>query len=77
MANQLRVSVRIAFPGAVGVPHDIESDISLGLLERFASQSLATWLSVKPWTAWLSAAGYCGRTPAATSSDRQTSGGQQ
>lgn len=66
VANQLRAHLQICFPGAVGLFADIDSSISLRFLERFANQDRADWLSVKRWTAWLAAAGYCGRTPADT-----------
>jgi transposase len=72
VANQLRAHLQICFPGAVGLFHDIDSDISLRFLERFTSQERADWLSVRRWTAWLSAAGYCGRTSADTLHQRLT-----
>jgi transposase len=70
VANQLRAHLQICFPGAVGLFHDIDSDISMRFLERFPTQDRAAWLSVKRWAAWLSSVGssvgYCGRTPAQT-----------
>jgi len=61
-ANQLRAHLQICFPGTVGLFADIDSDISLRFLERFATADRAAWLSVKRWAAWLTSVGYCGRT---------------
>jgi transposase len=61
VANQLRAHLQICFPGAVGLFHDIDSDITLRFLERFPSQDRAAWLSPKRLAAWLSSVGYCGR----------------
>ncbi|MCA1677226.1 MAG: IS110 family transposase, partial [Actinobacteria bacterium] len=72
VANQLRAHLQICFPGAVGLFADIDSAISLRFLERFATQDRADWLSAKRWAAWLSAAGYCGRTTPATFHTRLT-----
>ncbi|MCA1671011.1 MAG: IS110 family transposase [Actinobacteria bacterium] len=66
VANPLRAHLQICFPGAVGLFADIDSCISLRFLERFATQDRADWLSPQRWSAWLSAAGYCGRTTPAT-----------
>ena len=66
VANQLRAHLQICFPGAVGLFADIDSDISLRFLERFATADRAAWLSAKRWAAWLSSVGYCGRTPPET-----------
>ena len=66
VANQLRAHLQIVFPGAVGLFHDLDSEISLRFLERFPTTERAAWLSVKRLTAWLSSVGYCGRTPAET-----------
>jgi transposase len=60
-ANQLRAHLRIVFPGAVGLFHQIDSPISLRFLERFPSASRAAWLSQKRLATWLRANGYCGR----------------
>jgi transposase len=61
VANQLRAHLRIVFPGAVGLFHDIDSPISLRFLERFPSATSAAWLSDKRLGSWLRANGYCGR----------------
>jgi transposase len=66
VANQLRAHLQIVFPGAVGLFHDIDSEISRRFLERFPTPERAEWLSVKRLAAWLSSVGYCGRTPAQT-----------
>jgi transposase len=61
IANQLRAHLQIVFPGAVGLFADIDSPISLRFLERFPSETRASWLSTKRLAAWLRANGYCGR----------------
>ncbi|MQA80716.1 MAG: IS110 family transposase [Streptosporangiales bacterium] len=72
VANQLRAHLQICFPGTVGLFADIDSAISLRFLDRFDTQDRADWLSPKRWTAWLSAAGYCGRTSPDTFHTRLT-----
>jgi transposase len=61
LCNQLRAHLQAAFPGAVGLFRDLDSQISLRFLARFDSQERADWLSVKRLAAWLSSVGYCGR----------------
>jgi transposase len=61
LCNQLRAHLHAAFPGAVGLFRDLDSQISLRFLARFDSQERADWLSVKRLAAWLSSVGYCGR----------------
>jgi transposase len=61
LCNQLRAHLQAAFPGAVGLFKDLDSQISLRFLARFDSQERADWLSVKRLAAWLSSVGYCGR----------------
>lgn len=61
LCNQLRAHLQAAFPGAVGLFSDLDSQISLRFLGRFDSQERADWLSVKRLAAWLSSVGYCGR----------------
>lgn len=61
LCNQLRAHLQAAFPGAVGLFSDLDSQISLKFLARFDSQERADWLSVKRLAAWLSSVGYCGR----------------
>jgi transposase len=61
-ANQLRAHLRNAFPGAVGLFADIDSEISLTFLARFNTQDRADWLSPKRLGAWLASVGYSGRT---------------
>jgi transposase len=61
LCNQLRAHLQAAFPGAVGLFNDLDSQISLRFLARFDSQERADWLSVKRLAAWLSSVGYCGR----------------
>jgi transposase len=64
-ANQLRAHLQTAFPGAVGLFADIDSQISLTFLARFPTQDAADWLSPKRLAAWLSSVGYSGRSTAA------------
>jgi transposase len=45
IANQLRAHLQRAFPGAVGLFADIDSQISLRFLARFDCQERADWLS--------------------------------
>jgi transposase len=66
VANQLRAHLQICVPGAVGLFRDIDSDITLRFLERFATPERAAWLSPQRFTAWLSSVGYSGRTPPET-----------
>jgi transposase len=61
LCNQLRAHLQAAFPGAVGLFKDLDSQISLRFLARFDSQERVDWLSVKRLAAWLSSVGYCGR----------------
>lgn len=61
LCNQLRAHLQAAFPGAVGLFKDLDSQISLRFLARFDSQERADWLSVKRLAAWLGSVGYCGR----------------
>lgn len=61
LCNQLRAHLQAAFPGAVGLFSDLDSQISLKFLARFDSQERADWLSVKRLAAWLASVGYCGR----------------
>jgi transposase len=66
VANQLRAHLQLAFPGAVGLFHDIDSAISLAFLTRFPSAAKAARLTEKRLAAWLNSVGYSGRTDPAT-----------
>ena len=61
LCNQLRAHLQAAFPGAVGLFKDLDSQISLKFLARFDSQERADWLSIKRLATWLSGIGYSGR----------------
>jgi transposase len=61
LCNQLRAHLQAAFPGAVGLFKDLDSQISLRFLARFDSQERADWLSAKRLAAWLRSVGYSGR----------------
>jgi transposase len=66
LANQLRAHLQLAFPGAVGLFADIDSQVSRRFLARFPTQASADWLSPRRLEAWLASVGYCGRrAPAA------------
>lgn len=64
LTNQLRAHLQIAFPGAVGLFRDLDSQISLCFLTRFPTQDKADWLSPKRLEAWLRGAHYSGRKSA-------------
>lgn len=64
LTNQLRAHLQIAFPGAVGLFRDLDSQISLCFLTRFPTQDKADWLSTKRLEAWLRGAHYSGRKSA-------------
>ena len=66
LANQLRAHLQRAFPGAVGLFAEIDSQISLRFLARFDCQERADWLSPRRLAAWLDSVGYSGRIPPAT-----------
>jgi transposase len=65
--NQLRAHLLSAFPGGVGLFHQLDGKISLAFLQRFPTPRRARWLSEKRLAAWLHAAHYTRpttRTPA-------------
>lgn len=64
LAQQLRASLELAFPGALGLFADLDSPIALRFLLRFPSAAKAAWLSPRRMAAWLRSEGYCGRTSA-------------
>lgn len=64
-ANQLRAHLQTAFPGAVGLFADIDSQISLRFLARFPTQDAADWLTPKRLATWLASVAYSGHTTAA------------
>ena len=72
VANQLRAHLQIAFPAAVIMFSEIDSDINLRFLERFPTQASGDWLSVKRLTAWLISVNYSGHTDPAILHERLT-----
>jgi transposase len=66
LVNQLRHTLELAFPGAVGLFFDLHSPIARAFLRRFPSAAEAAGLDEPGMAAWLHAEGYSGRTPAAT-----------
>ena len=66
-ANQLRIHLRTAHPGAVGLFHALDGKTALAFLTRFPTPRHVRWLSEKRLAAWLQRAGYTrcnARTPA-------------
>jgi transposase len=72
LVNQLRHTLELAFPGAVGLFFDLHSPIARAFLRRFPTAAEAAVLDEDGMAAWLAAEGYCGRTPAAVLIDRLT-----
>ena len=70
LVNQLRHTLELAFPGAVGLFFDLHSPIARAFLRRFPTAVEAAVLDEESMAAWLAAEGYCGRTPAAVFIDR-------
>ncbi|HET6392160.1 MAG TPA: IS110 family transposase [Blastococcus sp.] len=70
LVNQLRHTLELAFPGAVGLFFDLHSPIARAFLHRFPTAAEAAVLDEDSMAAWLAAEGYCGRTPAAVFIDR-------
>jgi transposase len=70
LVNQLRHTLELAFPGAVGLFFDLHSPIARAFLRRFPTAAEAAVLDEDSMVAWLAAEGYCGRTPAAVFIDR-------
>lgn len=62
LTQQLRASLELSFPGALGLFADLDSPIALRFLLRFPSATKAAWLSPKRMASWLQAEGYPGRT---------------
>ena len=65
LVNQLRHTLELAFPGAVGLFFDLHSPIARAFLRRFPTAAEAATLDEQTMAAWLAAEGYSGRTPAA------------
>lgn len=72
LVNQLRHTLELAFPGAVGLFFDLHSPIARAFLHRYPTSEQAATLDEESMAAWLAAEGYCGRTPAAVFIDRLT-----
>ncbi len=53
MCSQLRARLVVAFPGAVGLFHDLDSPVSLAFLIRSGSQDAAPGLDEQAIEAWL------------------------
>jgi transposase len=70
LVNQLRATLELAFPAAVGLFFDLHSPIARAFLRRFPTAAEAAVLDEETMTAWLAAEGYPGRTPAAVFLDR-------
>jgi len=70
LVNQLRHTLELSFPGAVGLFFDLHSPIARAFLRRFPTAAEAAILDEDTMAAWLAGEGYCGRTPAAVFIDR-------
>lgn len=70
LVNQLRHTLELAFPGAVGLFCELHSPIARAFLRRFPTATEAAILDEPAMAAWLAAEGYSGRTPAAVFIDR-------
>ncbi len=70
LVNQLRATLELAFPGAVGLFYDLHSPIARAFLRRFPTATEAAVLDEGSMAAWLAAEGYSGRTPPAVFIDR-------
>src|SRR3954465_4147232 len=70
LVNQLRATLELAFPAAVGLFCDLHSPIARAFLRRFPTAAEAAVLDEHSMAAWLAAEGYSGRTPAAVFLDR-------
>jgi transposase len=70
LVNQLRATLELAFPAAVGLFCDLHSPIARAFLHRFPTAAEAAVLDEENMAAWLAAEGYSGRTPAAVFLDR-------
>jgi transposase len=70
LVNQLRHTLELAFPGAVGLFCDLHSPIARAFLRRFPTAAEAAVLDEAQMAAWLAAEAYSGRTPAAVFIDR-------
>ncbi len=70
LVNQLRHTLELAFPGAVGLFCELHSPIARAFVRRFPTAAEAAVLDEEAMAAWLAAEGYPGRTPAAVFIDR-------
>jgi transposase len=70
LVNQLRHTLELAFPGAVGLFFDLHSPIARAFLRRYPTAAEAAVLDEETMSTWLSAQGYRGRTPAGVFIDR-------
>src|SRR4051812_32714259 len=70
LVNQLRATLELAFPAAVGLFCDLHSPIARAFLRRFSTAAEAAVLDEDSMAAWLAAEGYSGRTSAAVFLDR-------
>jgi transposase len=58
--GQLRASLELAFPGAIGLFTKPYSPVSLAFWQRFPTAAKAAWLSPKRLAGWLKSVGYTG-----------------
>lgn len=65
LVNQLRAQLELCFPGAVGLFADLDSDVSIAFLRRYATATAAARLTEARLAAFLRRIAYCGRRPVA------------
>jgi hypothetical protein len=70
LVNQLRHTLELAFPGAIGLFCELHSPIARAFLRRFPTAAEAAVLDEETMTGWLAAEGYPGRTTAGAFIDR-------
>jgi transposase len=70
LVNQLRHTLELAFPGAIGLFCELHSPIARAFLRRFPTAAEAAVLDEQTMTGWLAAEGYPGRTTAGAFIDR-------
>jgi transposase len=65
LVNQLRAQLEVCFPGAVGLFHGLDADVSIAFLKRYPTTRSAARLTEARLEAFLRRIAYSGRTPVA------------
>lgn len=63
LVAQLRAQLELCFPGAVGLFHELDSQVSIAFLRRYPTAHRARSLGEARLAAFLRRIGYCGRKP--------------